>query len=517
LAVMFFLRFKELIVVVAIAATIFYLAKPIALRFIAAEDFSRRRLVWFFLTAVSFLSPNIWLYAIVAIPVIIWISRKDSNPIGLYVLILHVIPPVDVIIPVIGNNGLFPLNNYRLLSLFLLIPVALRYRRNRGQTPSVFGAMDVLLLALGALEVALYVPPDLPHHMVIPDSPSNELRRAVLFMLDTYVLYYAVSRTCQTRQKILDVAASFCLASAVMAAIALFEYARSWLLYVDLARLWGANPNIGFYLTRNGSVRAQVSAGHALALGFLLAVASGFWLYLKSQVPSRIQRVGVTLLLWGGLLAAYSRGPWLGAVAIYFTFNAAGPRALSRFVKGLCAAVVIAGVVAISPLGDRIREMVPALGGTTDFNILYRQRLADRGWQLVMAHPLFGNQFPYPEMEDLRQGEGIIDIVNTYLGVALNYGLVGLTLFVGFMLLGIMKTYSRVRELARTDPELALFGASLIACIVGALVMIQSNSFNLGLQRMFYVLAGLATAYTQLDKLKRHKSTVVGASTALGG
>jgi O-antigen ligase len=514
---MFILRFKELIVVLAIATAIFYLAKPIALRFIGEEDFSRRRLVWFFLTAVSFLSPNIWLYAIIAIPVIIWITGKDSNPIGLYVLILHVIPPVDVIIPVIGNNGLFPLNNYRLLALCLLIPVALRYRKNRGQTPGVFGAMDILLLAFGALEVALYIPPDLPHHMVIPDSPTNALRRAVLFMLDTYVLYYAVSRTCRTRHKILDIAASFCLASAVMAAIGLFEYARSWLLYVDLARLWGANPNLGFYLTRNGSLRAQAAAGHALALGFLLALASGFWLYVKSRLSSRIQRVGVTLLYWGGLVAAYSRGPWLGAVVIYFTFIAARPRALSGFLKGLCAALVVAGVIAASPLGDRIREMVPALGGTTDFSITYRQQLADRGWQLVMAHPLFGDQFPYPEMEDLRQGEGIIDIVNTYLGVALNYGFVGLTVFLAFILLGIMKTYSRVRELARSDPDLALFGASLIACIVGTLVMIQSNSFNLGLQRMFYVLAGLATAYAQLDKLKQHQATVVGAPTALRG
>jgi O-antigen ligase len=514
---MFILRFKELIVVLAIATTIFYLAKPIALRFIGEEDFSRRRLVWFFLTAVSFLSPNIWLYAIIAIPVIIWITGKDSNPIGLYVLILHVIPPVDVIIPVIGNNGLFPLNNYRLLTLCLLIPVALRYRKQRGQTPSVFGAMDILLLAFGALEVALYIPPDLPHHMVIPDSPTNALRRAVLFMLDTYVLYYAVSRTCRTRQMILDVAASFCLASAVMAAIGLFEYARSWLLYVDLARLWGANPNLGFYLTRNGSLRAQVSAGHALALGFLLALASGFWLYLKSRLSSRIQRVGATLLYWGGLLAAYSRGPWLGAVVIYFTFIAARPGALSGFLKGICAALVVAGVIAISPLGDRIREMVPALGGATDFSITYRQKLADRGWQIVMQHPLFGDQFPYPEMEDLRQGEGIIDIVNTYLGVALNYGLVGLTIFLAFILLAIMKTYSRVRELARSDPDLALFGASLIACIVGTLVMIQSNSFNLGLHRMFYVLAGLATAYARLEKLNQHQATVVGAPTALRG
>src|SRR5208283_4077012 len=97
---------KALIVVLAIAATVFHLAKPIALRFISGEDFSRRRLVWFVLTAVFFVSPNFWLYTLVAVPMLLWANRNDSNPIALYLLMLHVIPPVSVDIPVLGNNGL---------------------------------------------------------------------------------------------------------------------------------------------------------------------------------------------------------------------------------------------------------------------------------------------------------------------------------------------------------------------------------------------------------------------------
>ena len=73
----------------------------------SGEDFSRRRLVWFVLTIVGFVSPNIWLYALVAVPMLIWANRNDSNPIALYLLMLHVVPPVGVIIPILGNNGLF--------------------------------------------------------------------------------------------------------------------------------------------------------------------------------------------------------------------------------------------------------------------------------------------------------------------------------------------------------------------------------------------------------------------------
>src|ERR1700730_1695425 len=141
-----FSSIKALIVVLTIAATIFYLAKPISLRFMSGEDFSRRRLVWFVLTAVSFVSPNIWVYVLVAVPLLVWARRNDSNPVALYLLMLHVIPPVAATIPVIGNHGLFSLDNYRLLALCVLLPATIRYRKDQREAMAgAFGAMDILL------------------------------------------------------------------------------------------------------------------------------------------------------------------------------------------------------------------------------------------------------------------------------------------------------------------------------------------------------------------------------------
>ncbi len=504
---------KRLIVVLAIATIIFRLAKPIALRFMNGEDFSRRRLVWLVLTAVCFVSPNFWLYCLVAIPVLLWANRHDSNPIALYLLMLHVIPPVGLIIPLVGDKGLFTLDNNRLLALFVLLPAAMRYRKNlhsrknqEDAATSRFGAMDVLLLAFGALQVALYTLPD--QYPIVPDTTANFLRRIFLFFLDTYLLYFTVTRTCQSRQKMVDAAATFCLACGIMAATAIFENLRHWLLYTDIISSWGNDPNAAHYLMRGGSVRAQVSAGHSIALGNILTVGFGFWLYVKSHVPSIKARVGVTLLAWGGLYATSSRGAWLGAAVVYFAFLAAGPRAASRLVRGTLLAVAVAGLILMSPIGDRVLEMLPKAGTPADS---YRHRLAQRGWELVLEHPFFGNQFPWPEMEDLRQGEGIIDLVNTYLGVALNYGLVGLFCFVSFILLGMKNVYVCTKKLFRSDPDLALFGTSLIACIAGILVMIDSNSFALGCEKLFYLLAGLTTAYASFVKSKQHPPAALSA------
>jgi hypothetical protein len=158
--------------------------------------------------------------------------------------------------------------------------------------------------------------------------------------------------------------------------------------------------------------------------------------------------------------------------------------------------VIVGGLILVSPVGDRIVEMLPTKGAPADD---YRHRLGERGWDVVMAHPWFGDQFPWPELEDLRQGEGIIDIVNTYLGAALNYGFVGLFLFVGFIVIAMLKAFGRARQLSRSDPDLALMGTSLVACIVGVLVMLDSNSFNLGVEVVFYVLAGLCAAFARLE------------------
>jgi hypothetical protein len=510
-----FASVKGLVVVLTIAAIVFHLAKPIALEFMDSGDFARRRLVWFVLTAVAFLSPNFWLYALVAIPLVIWANRSDSNPVALYLLLLHVIPPVNIPIPILGNNGLFPLGNYRLLAFCVLLPTVIRYRKIRDPaTIGRLGLMDVLLLAIGALQVALYTAPDLPHHLYIPDSPSNALRRAFLFLLDTFLLFFAVSRTCQSRRKMVEAAATFCLACAVMAALAVFERTRNWLLYVDIPTRWEGSTSAAFYLSRGGAVRAQVSAGHSIALGNLLAVGLGFWLCLESYVSSKKRRIAVTLLLCSGLFASNSRGAWLGAAITYFTFLAAGPRGASRVMRGAVIGLAIAGVILVSPLGDQILDMLPAAGQAAD---PYRHRLAERGWEVVLAHPVFGDQFPWPEMEDLRQGEGIIDIVNSYLDFALNYGLVGLTCYISLIFVGLITVYARSKKLTHSDPDLALLGRSLVACIVGLLVMLDSVSFNMGVEKIFYVLAALTLAYARLTREPQHHSAALGSPTRPSG
>ena len=492
---------KELIVILVFAGVIFRLARPVALRFNDATDFTRRRNVWFASTIIAFLSPNIWIFALLAIPLYWWAGRKDSNPIAAYLFLMHVIPPVAVDIPVVGISQLFSLDNYRLLSFSILIPTALRARRalsNHGGSESRM--TDLFLLAFGAVQIALFVPPDLPNHIILADSPTNVLRRVFLFLVDVLVLYYAVSRSCTDRRKIVDSMAAFCLASGVMAVIATFEHFKRWMLYTALATRW--NPTdvnyIFAWLSRGDTwLRTQASAGHALTLGFLLAVALGFWLFLQARLPTLRTRLVIAFVFWIGMLATFSRGPWLGAVLIYLAYAALKPRAVSRVFKAVFLIATVLSLVSLTPVGERLVTSLHVTAGEPDADFNYRQRLADRSLELIETHPFFGDQLAIQKMEDLRQGQGIIDIVNTYVGVALFTGGVGLALFLGFILSALAGVLRAARAAIPTDLEQGLLGFNILACIVGTLFMIANSSLIMGVEKMFYILIALAVGYVR--------------------
>lgn len=492
---------KQLVVLLAIAAVIFRFGKPIALLFTTEADFSRRRRIWYVLTATAFLSPNFWLFALVAAPLLVWAGRKDSNPLGLYLILLHVIPSMPVEIPPILVNQIFDLDNYRLLSFCVLIPAAWRLKRS-SDAPRIRGltAVDLSILAFGLLQLINYVPPDLPDHTILKDSATNLLRRGFLFVVDVYVLYFVASRASCNRRALVDAMSAFCLACALMASVAVFEALRTWLLYADMGQRWGLHATYGeqysFYSIRQGFLRAQASAGHASALGYLLAIGLGFWLYLKSHVKSKVGRAAVPLLFFLGLLASQARGPLLGALGMYLTFSMLGPRAVPRLLKATIVVAIMVGTLSFTPFGARMLNSIPFIGHSRDdASVDYRQRLAERSWELIQLHPFMGDPLAMTKMEDLRQGEGIIDLVNTYAGTTLFYGCIGLLVFMAPIVLGAFNAYRASKQIARRDLDYAFLGVSLVACLLGTLFIIANNSLIFGYEKLFYVLAGLAAGY----------------------
>lgn len=489
---------RALIIVLAVSAFAFHYARPLALKCCTPEDFARRRNIWFILTIAGFLLPGFWLFVLIATPLLVWAGKKDTNPIALYLLLMHVIPPLAEQIPVAGIHELFSVNMYRLLSATILFPAALRFRRSQGDSPGRYSkAMELLLFAYGILQVVLFIRPDVPNPQLYHNSATTCLRTAFLFLIDAYLLYYVASRTASDRRRLNDALAAFLIACLILAPLAVFEGLKHWALYA------GLKNNLGAYIEqqynfRGGSLRAVVSAGHSLALGYLLAIAIGCWLHLRRYEARFWVRFAAPAALVTGLVFAYSRGPWAGAVAIFLVYASLSGAGKSSLLKMLVASAIVGAAVLASPLGTRIISVIPYVGKPQSLaNVDYRERLAQRSMEMIEAHPFFGDQNAYTKLSDLRQGQGIIDFVNTYAYVAVFYGLVGLFCFAGFILIGLLRVYRTIKAV-RHDVELAHLGSSLAASILGTLIMLASCSFIYGYSQMFYLLAGLGAAYVRL-------------------
>jgi O-antigen ligase len=108
-------------------------------------------------------------------------------------------------------------------------------------------------------------------------------------------------------------------------------------------------------------------------------------------------------------------------------------------------------------------------------------------------------------MQQLRQGQGIIDIVNTYLEVALASGLVGLSLFCGFFLVVLVELFAAMRRAGDRDGELYALGQTLFCALLGILAMIFATSSIALIPVVYWSIAGLAQAYARAPELAREQ------------
>jgi O-Antigen ligase len=479
---------KALVVVVTVAAIVFALAKPICSRFMAPEEFMRRQIVWFVLTIAAFLSPSFWIFALIAAPTMAIAAQRDSNPLALYMLLIFAIPPVTIQIPTIGIGQLFDMTHVRLMNLVILLPFAWQRlqaskRPNEGSSLAV---PDALLLIFCVWQLILLMP---------YESATHSARRAFLMFLDTWIVYYAFSRMGGTRKHFSDALATLCLSAAVCAPLAVFESHRQWLLFTGIPAAWGS-PNVFAWLFRGDNLRAQVSTGHALALGYLLAMAIGGWMYLKSARMPRTAVASVSALLLIGLLHSFSRGPWLTAALAAIVYLALAPQGTTNLMKTLLGGAVLCCVMALTPMGQEIFQSLPFVGSAEQENVAYRQQLAETSWMLIQQNPWIGNPFVLLQMEELRQGQGIIDLVNGYATVALFYGLVGLAMYLGVFIVVLSKGLAGYKQACKArDTDMALLGAVLFACLIANLFYMATA----GLFWMQWLWTGILAGYAVLQ------------------
>jgi O-antigen ligase len=495
---------RALVVVLVLAGAVFAAARPLACAAaMADEDFARRRNLWFALTLAAFLAHNFWIFIAFAAALLFLASFSESNRLALYFFVLFAVPAIDDEIPGFGLvEHFFAIDYLRLLALAILLPAWFALRLRPGTEPFGRSTADKLLLAYLVLQFFLQWP-----HATVTET----LRKGVFYaFVDVFLPYYVASRALRDLAALREALMAFVLAALVTAAIAVFEFARHWLLYTPLVEALGVDWGLLNYLERgDGMLRAQASTGQPIILGYLLAVAVCFALYLRGAMPPGRWRDAALALLAGGLVAAMSRGPWIGAAVMLLVFVATGPRALARLAKLGLAALCVLPFLLLSSAGQAFVDYLPFVGTVEMHNVTYRERLLEISLGVVLDHPFFGawDFLQLPVMQQLKQGQGIIDIVNTYLGVALASGFVGLTLFCGFFLVILVELLAAMRRAGERDSDSYGVGQTLFCALLGILVMIFTTS-SIGLIAVIYwSVAGLAQAYARAPVLASAAAT----------
>lgn len=483
---------RALIVILVLALITFAFARRPAVGLISPGDFARRRNLWLALTVIAFVSHSFWVYGAAALIILALAQQREPNIPALFFSLLFLFPLASVDIPGLGLvNYFFSLNHLRLLALVILLPAFLSLRQSKGVLPFGRTWADRLLAGYLLLIVLLN----------LRDTTLTDAARQAFYMLvDVFLPYYVISRGLRNIARFKEALLCFVLASLLMAVVAIFEYFRHWLLYKAVVDVMGLDWGYGTYLARSGSLRAIASAGHSIPLGFTIAVAFGFYAFLLSSISNSLHRYLGILMLGMGLIVPLSRGPWVGAAVIVTVFIATGKGAVKRLSLLGLAGLLSIPLLALFPGGQKIINLLPFSGSVERGTVDYRERLLENSLIVIQRNPWFGSvdYLKTPEMEALRQGQGIIDIVNTYLGVALSYGLVGLVLFAGFFL-AVLRSVRKAQSAARHfDTELSVLGRALLATQIGILVMIFTVSSVTIIPIVYWSVAGLGVAYAQM-------------------
>jgi hypothetical protein len=484
---------RSLIVVLVIAYGIFFASNRYASVYrIDVKALSLRTKAWYAITLAAFLSNNFWIFCTITAIVLFHAGKKDKNPLALVCFVLFAVPLFGTQIPGFGIvNYLFEINYFRMISLTVLLPAYLILRKNKSIFFGHYGA-DKFIIGFLAYQIML---------MYSSSSLTNLLRVIFTNFLDIFLPYYVASRLLKTIEQFEDVMQSLVIASAIVAAIGIVEFLKGWLLYSALPYSLGIDWSYGGYLLRGDSLRALASSGQAIVMGYMMAVALGFYWYLAAGIKDTTKRNILAALLFAGLIAPVSRGPWVGVVCMLGVILALSPNPIKNILKVSSVGLVVALLLIVTPYGDKLIEYLPFVGSVDANNVDYRKSLLENSWQVIQRNLLFGSSdfMENQEMEDLRAGagEGIIDLVNSYVAIALSGGLIGLGLFAGFFASCGWNVFKAQRN-KFLDKASARLGQALFATLIGILVIIYTVSSILFIPVLYWLVGGMCVGYVGL-------------------
>ena len=390
-------------------------------------------------------------------------------------------------IPFPGLNYLIDIEFGKLAAIIVLGPV---FIAKIAKPPAYLRSVDRLLFLFCALTGL----------MAIRDLPFTSMLRALLDQFFLVVVpYVAISRTLTNREEIEGALQVLFASFLILAFIAMVSVVRQWNYYANI----GDVRSKMYTEYRNGILRVYATLSTPL-LGYLMGVGLVLAAYFRERkLASFLFALGFAGLFAFVCFATGSRGGYaatISTVCAYVAFRYGGRAMRGPLIWGTYG-IIFASFAYLARAGVGFGDQY----GTFE----YRTRLLRASLPQIAERPLFGsaNFMEKPAFEALRQGEGIVDLVNAYLQIALYYGLVGLVLFVGAQWTALNGTVGALSAFEKAAPQrseeagrLKALLAVLAAANVGFLIMIATTSAVSYTWNYSYLTLALLAAYARVAR-----------------
>lgn len=488
------LNIKTLLFILPIGLFVFWLASKHTREIVEPSEFRNWRNSWVILQSVAFLSPNIWLFYI-SMLVACFYFKSSTTRLGqftLFAFLLSILPTLSFNIPAFGViNYLFTLTYPRALSLFILLPIFFYLRRALPKSETSLNSnLDKLVVTFIILIAVLEFR---------DNSFTNGLRFAFLYFIDYFLPYYVASRVITKHHDFGRVFLAILISISIAGLIGIFETLKSWHLYNHLVQHLFDSIRMRNFDVRGEILRSAVTFMSPIAFAYALMIALGLVFYFQNKIKNKFIIFIVFLGLLLSLFFTVSRGPWVGFVFLIIIFILTGKRKFSKLSQIGVVGLLALPFILISPIGQKVINLLPFVGEERADTIDYRQKLIEVSMTVFKQNPLLGSATyrENPLMEVMRQGEGIIDIVNSYINILLEYGLIGLFLFLSIFITALLKTYKITKANVQHE-DINLLGRVLTAIIAAIMLTIFTVSSIDYIPWYYWLILGISSAYHRL-------------------
>ena len=325
-------------------------------------------------------------------------------------------------------------------------------------------------------------------------SVTNMARVACQRSIDYLIPYWVVTRSLRSHRDMKVLIVYMIAAGCALSSLMLLESVRGWTFFREIVARYGFDARWDLVKWRNGMLRASGPFLEPTSMAFgLVFIALAAWQF-RSLFSSRMHRYAVVAFICVGIFTCQSRNAYLG-----LGLGLIAAEAFRRFgtPRGRWLLPIIGMALVLAPISYFVARG-PDIGGEGDTasTAIYRSQLLNRGLEEARKHPIVGANIDAvtDSLEDLRQGEHIIDFVNTYIYVLLLSGGIGLIIFISMLAYGVYvpTKLSRLNLAHRMDSSSVDMLSYIYAMSLVMLQMLFFTFFGGRITVLIFTMIGLA-------------------------